>query len=105
MTTRPPLRLLRPSPVWPVWLLALLSLACAESPHPAGPTTRPVDPYPTAYQAGRAEVDANLARNDAKWLRVREGDGYEAQSGIDRDTGLPWVAADPADPATPGRVA
>lgn len=98
MTTCHPPRLL------PVWLLALLSLACADA-HSAGPATPPVDPYPAAYDAGRAEVEAELAQRDAKWLRVRESDGYDAQSGLDRETGLPWVAVDPADPATPGRVA
>jgi hypothetical protein len=30
---------------------------------------------------------------------------WDRRSGIDPATGLPWVAADPADPATPGRVA
>jgi hypothetical protein len=63
------------------------------------------DSYPAAYEAGRREAEAELAQGNAHWLRVPEAGAWQEQSGIDDATGLPWEPADPADPATRGRVA
>jgi hypothetical protein len=63
------------------------------------------DPYPAAYEAGRREAEAELAEGTPHWLRVPEAGAWQQQSGVDDATGLPWESADPADPATRGRVA
>jgi len=117
-----------PSPAALAALLTLLWLGCPGCSGLQGRQPPKPDPYPAAYAIGRAEAESDIVQDNPHWLRVPTsgpsapstpptasvpatapaavaGIAWDQGSGLDPATGMPWVAADPTDPATPGRVA
>src|SRR4051812_12600671 len=85
--------------------VALAPLACAGpardqprksgQPATAASSAAPADPYDAAYDAGRAEADAEVAQERPRWLRVAESTAWDQQSGLDPDTLIPWIVVGP----------
>ena len=79
-------------------------MGCAEARHPPPATqaaSREAYDPDASYHAGRATFDSDVAVANPVWLRVPTGDAAEERSGLDRETGLPWVVVDPSNPSNP----